>query len=236
MLPLLQRSFDSAESAVSLARSVATNHVAPLSIAVSHGIDLSLLMAPLRALRPTHPGALFRIRRGSAVEIARMLKDGEADLALAASLEESWDRLDCRPLFTESFELAVARSHALASQPRVDLARLARETLLIQSGDECAGELRRKLVAAGAAEPAAHEVESPADLLALLEAGFGVALLPQSFPQSASRPETLRRLPVDGLDLRRTVALYAVAGRRRSPAAAALADLIRGAAPRSRAA
>jgi hypothetical protein len=36
-------------------------------------------------------------------------------------------------------------------------------------------------------------------------------------------------LPIDGLGLRRTVSLYAVAGRARSPAAAALVKLLRAA-------
>jgi hypothetical protein len=59
--------------------------------------------------------------------------------------------------------------------------------------------------------------------LALLESNFGVAISPASGPFS----EKLVRKPVRGLDVVRKITLYGVAGRRRSPAASALLNLLR---------
>ena len=61
------------------------------------------------------------------------------------------------------------------------------------------------------------------DYLVLLEANLGVGLM----PESTVRSNRLTCLPVSGLDLSRTVSVYAVAGRQRSAAASAFIRLLR---------
>ena len=69
-----------------------------------------------------------------------------------------------------------------------------------------------------------HEISSERDLIELLEADIGVAVI----PHTATMPKTLKRRAVDGLDARRTVHLYGVAGRERTPVAAAVMRMLRG--------
>jgi len=57
----------------------------------------------------------------------------------------------------------------------------------------------------------------------MLEADFGIAIV----PSSSSRPPTLVRASIVGLDLRRTIYLYGVAGRERTPVASAAVKLLR---------
>jgi DNA-binding transcriptional LysR family regulator len=66
-------------------------------------------------------------------------------------------------------------------------------------------------------------VLSDQDLLTLIEAGFGVGIMPRSVVVDRK----LLSIEADGLKLRRTVSLYAVAGRERSSAVAALMKLLR---------
>ena len=61
------------------------------------------------------------------------------------------------------------------------------------------------------------------DYVAMIEAGLGVGLMPESAPAS----KRVKRLAIDGLDLNRTLYVYAVAGRQRSAPAAALIKLLR---------
>ena len=68
-----------------------------------------------------------------------------------------------------------------------------------------------------------HETGAESDLIALLEAGVGVAIL----PRSTKAPDTLLRLMVDKLDLNRTVYLYGVAGRQRTAVASTLMKMLR---------
>jgi DNA-binding transcriptional LysR family regulator len=70
-----------------------------------------------------------------------------------------------------------------------------------------------------------HELTSERDLITLLEADLGVAFVPRTAP----RPETLKQAPVSGVELRRTVYLYGVAGRQRTPVASAILKMLRAA-------
>jgi DNA-binding transcriptional LysR family regulator len=71
-----------------------------------------------------------------------------------------------------------------------------------------------------------HKVVTENDLVALLEANLGYALAPQS---SVLHCQNIRLLDLDGLDISRTVSIYAVAGRQRSAAANALIKSLRAA-------
>jgi DNA-binding transcriptional LysR family regulator len=70
-----------------------------------------------------------------------------------------------------------------------------------------------------------YELTSERDLIALLEADLGVTLAPPSI----SRRATLKHVPIQGVELRRTVYLYAVAGRERTPVASAVLKMLRAA-------
>ena len=71
----------------------------------------------------------------------------------------------------------------------------------------------------------AHEVPSEHDLEVFLERGLGVAFAPQSVLFS----DCVKRVLVTGLDLRRTVSLYGVAGRQRTPVANMIMKMLRAA-------
>jgi DNA-binding transcriptional LysR family regulator len=70
-----------------------------------------------------------------------------------------------------------------------------------------------------------HEVSSDQDLLALLESNIGIGFL----PRTVNVPQTLVRVGVKGLELARTVSLYGVAGRQRTPIAATFMKMLRAA-------
>ena len=68
-----------------------------------------------------------------------------------------------------------------------------------------------------------HEVSTDLDLISLLEAGLGVALV----PRSTQSPATLLRIAVTDIDLKRTIHLYGVAGRQRTAVASAMMKMLR---------
>ena len=164
----------------------------------------------------------FRLLRGSSKEIGESLKTGEAELGIAVEIDGEWDRLDSWPLFTESFQLVVNR--AIPCRQGSGRFRGAGEQQLLSRGYcEYAGRLNAALRAANAG--AGHDVSCENDLIKLLEADIGVALM----PRSASTPDTLRRAEVEGLDVKRTVQLYGVAGRERTAVASAVMKMLRSA-------
>ena len=63
------------------------------------------------------------------------------------------------------------------------------------------------------------------DAPALKAADIGIAII----PRSASMPDTLRCAAIEGLDVRRTVQLFGVAGRERTAVASAVTKMLRSA-------
>lgn len=77
--------------------------------------------------------------------------------------------------------------------------------------------------ARGVALTKMHDVVTHHDMAALVQNGLGAAILPRSSPRNANT----RRFPIADLPLTRAVSVYAVAGRQRGTAAAALLNLLR---------
>lgn len=227
MLPLLQQCYDSALTAKSLATKIRKGEVPTLTIAVSRTLDLEHLMRPLGEMHRSFAGLQLKLRRGTGAQIAAMLKNGEVDLAIGGPMGESWDRLETWPMFSEAFDLVVGVDHPLAMRNEIDLdVELIRDArFLIHGASDMAEFEAGCLEAVGLSLDHAHEVDSDRDLEALVIAEFGVAIM----PASAMNSRRVRHLTCSALDLRRTVAIYAVAGRARSREASALLNLVRSA-------
>jgi DNA-binding transcriptional LysR family regulator len=223
MLPLLKQCYESALSARSLASAIKKGEVGSLRLALSQTIDPALVMPHVIELGKLFSGLELKLYRGTSADILAQLKRGEAELALAASLGDEWERLDSWPLFTEDFQLVVHSMHRLANSPTVGIADLKDERIVVKSYCESTPALLETLRGFDIDVGRSHEAGAESDLIALLEAGVGVAFL----PRSAKAPDTLLRLMVDQLELSRTVYLYGVAGRQRTAVAATLMKMLR---------
>jgi DNA-binding transcriptional LysR family regulator len=102
---------------------------------------------------------------------------------------------------------------------------LSTEQLLSRSYCEHTERLNTCFRSRGLDVDHSHGISSERDLIELLEADIGVAVI----PRSVSTPESLKRTNIDGLDIRRTVHLYGVAGRERTAVASAVMRMLRGA-------
>jgi|SRR6476661_5148276 len=107
MYPLLKQCYESALGARSLASAIKSGEVGTLRLGVSRTINPELLTPCLLELKRLFQRLELKLLRGTAGEIVQLLKKGEAELAVAADIDEEWDRLDRWPLFTERFQLLV---------------------------------------------------------------------------------------------------------------------------------
>ena len=218
MRPLMQQCYDTAQGAKSLATSIKRGEVATLKLALSRTVDMTLLIPFLRELMRAMNGLELKFLRGTGAEIAEIMKQGQADLAVSGPLANSWDRLDAWPLFTEKFVLVVNAQNHLAQRGTVELGDLRQQRLLTRTYCEQAEQLAGSLRSYKIGGSHSHEVASERDLMSLLEADMGVAIAPRSIVL----PDSLKRVPIADLDMLRTVHLYAVAGRQRTGPAATL--------------
>ena len=223
MLPMLQQCYDSAASAKALASSLKKGAVAPLSIAMSTAVDLALLVPDLTELVRAFKGLELRFLRGTREQVVEWLKKGDPEVAVGGRIDETWDRLDAWPLFTERLVLAVHKDHPLAGRKSIDSADLAKERLLMRTYCEVSNDFNDFLKSRQLQEVICHKMGAEPDLVTLIEANLGVGML----PESTTKSERISLMTIEGLDLRRTIYLYGVAGRQRSAAASALIRLMR---------
>jgi len=224
MHPLLKQCYESALGVRSLAAAINSGEIGSLKLALSRTINLDLLTPHFAELSRLFKRIEVKLLRGTSPEIVGLLKSGEADLAIAAELE-GWERLDRWALFTEEFGLMLNSKHPLASRSDIDIDALRRERWLRRIYCEHFEQAMSLIQSHDLDVDQGYELTSESDLITLLEADLGIAFA----PRSTSCPETLKLLPVKGLELRRTIYLYGVAGRQRTAAASAVLKMLRAA-------
>jgi DNA-binding transcriptional LysR family regulator len=224
VLPHLQQCFESALGARSLADSIRRKSVGSLTMVFSHSIDLSIVVPRITPLQSQFKQLQLRFLRGTADTITETLKEGGADLAVASTLGEAWERMDRWPLFEEGFVVATGLEHRLARRESVTLQDLSSEHLVMRPYCESLDEMLALLREAGVTTENSDEIASDDDLATLLACDVGVAVVPRSAP----RREGLVHIPIEGLSLSRTVWVYGVAGRQHSAAVAATLRVLRG--------
>jgi DNA-binding transcriptional LysR family regulator len=225
MLPFLQQCYNAAAEARSVATSFKAGEVGALKLALSRTVDLSLLLPFLNEMSRAFSGIEFKFLRGSAQEVIEFMRKGDAELGIAATRSDDWDRLDTWPLFEEPFDLAVASHHPLASRATVQLAELKGQRFLRRIYCEHTNQIGVTLNECSADAGGYHEIASERDLMKLTESGIGISILPKSTAIGAGAV----RLPIEDFTLSRTIFLYGIAGRQRSAIASTLAKLLRAA-------
>ncbi len=225
MIPPLTRCFESAIAAKDLAAKFKKGGSEPLRIAISNSIDLELLQSSLSELVRVFPRLDLQLLRGSAGETAARLKDGNAEVALACPLSDSWERLDSWELFCEGFQLVAHSSHAVFKQNAITLEQLRDVRLVPRRYCEQFEALAKVLAEADVKHEELDIADSDQDLSALLSTNIGASIMPESSRLKSEQ----RAIKIHDLELSRPVVLYAVAGRKRTQAATSFLNLLRSA-------
>jgi DNA-binding transcriptional LysR family regulator len=232
MLPILTRCYESANSARALAAAVKTGQGAALRLALSPTIGLALVLPHICELGRIFDGLTFIVRRGSAAETLKFLRTGDADVAIAAAKDSDSSSLRSWLLFEEGFLLSCSRAHRLANRASVTATDLQAEQFVLPRHSEHAESLVELLTESKVSLGRCHEAYSDDDLMSLVAEGAGVAIVPRSL-RAADRTTSM---PLEGLDLRRTVYAFSVEGRPSTAAASTFTNLLRATDWRARAA
>ena len=139
-------------------------------------------------------------------------------------LGDTWDRLDRWPLFEEPFLLVASHEHRLANRTTVALEDLRDERLVLRPYCDSSSEVLAVFRERGIAVENCDEITSDDDLVAARRHCGG-----RGGPQQPAGPRPSDPHPDRGLEVRRTVCLYGVAGRQRTAATTAILKMLRGA-------
>ncbi|MFG2518663.1 LysR family transcriptional regulator [Streptomyces sp. NPDC048527] len=145
----------------------------------------ALVVPAVRALRTGHPGITVRVREAEASEAYELLSAGDVDLALslAAHAPTARDPKFTRvPLLADPLDVALPAGHPLAGAagaagPR--LADLAGEHWIFGGSGPWSEITRAACEAAGFVPEQAHSAAGWTAILAMVEAGMGIALVPR---------------------------------------------------------
>ncbi|MFF9581574.1 LysR family transcriptional regulator [Streptomyces achromogenes] len=145
---------------------------------------LGLLPPVLRALAERLPRVRVDVTEGEPPDVFTALDTGRLDVVVAVDFAAAPPHTDRRytrtDLLTDVLDLALPADHPLAARDRVPLRELATEAWVVGAAGSCCGAVARAVCAAAGFTPdIRHAVNDWGALLALVEAGAGVALVPR---------------------------------------------------------
>lgn len=148
-----------------------------------------LLQRLLPAFRAQFPGVELRLQEASSIAVLAQLEQGTLDLGLVRTPVMVSTPATLLPLEKEHFIAALPKDHFLAKRSSICLKDLADEAFLMYA-DGAATSLRALVMGAcqhaGFVPRIAQEATQVQTLLALVESGLGVALVPSIMRRYAS--------------------------------------------------
>jgi DNA-binding transcriptional LysR family regulator len=173
-----------AEAGVQAARAVAKGSGAELHVGYAPSLTARILPAALRKFQGELPGARVKLHDLSTEEMLTGLREGRLQIALVVRLTRAMQRgLRFEELMRDAMCLAVGPKHPLAAKRRVALAEIARQPLITYTRKDYpeAHENLWSIFGAIKARPRiVEEHDSVNSLIAAIEAGTGVAVVPHS--------------------------------------------------------
>jgi DNA-binding transcriptional LysR family regulator len=187
-----------ADQLVRAADRVARGEVGSLAIGfVRTAMWTRVLPTALRRFGRRHPDVHVALRPMPSAQQLAALRAGEIDLGIAHASARG-DGVAAARLLTDPFVLAVPRGHPLSRRKRIRPADLDGHSWVALERalhTRLSDGLLAACAAAGVFPSIRYEAAEPVTLLALVEAGVGVALIQRSAARTAPRGIAFRELP-----------------------------------------
>ncbi|MFG2496920.1 LysR family transcriptional regulator [Streptomyces sp. NPDC048441] len=144
----------------------------------------ALVVPAVRALRAAAPGIFVRVRETEAAEAYELLAAGEVDVALSLAVTapaspDADTRFTRESLLADPLDVALPGGHPLAAEEGLRLADLAAEPWIFGGSGPWSDITRAACEGAGFDPEQAHSASGWTAILAMVEAGMGVALVPR---------------------------------------------------------
>lgn len=232
MLPHLQASLAAAEAAKKQAVSFRMRETGQLSVGACSTMSAEMGAPLLAAVAAEIVGLELDLEVEPSERLEERLMAGDLDTAFLTPVDvrdgAGSDRFDFRTFIEEPFVVAFAPGHHLERTQEVTLEALDGEMLVVRVGCAHEAAVAAAMDARGISRIVRHRTADERWLAELVRSGLGCILWPEAIARGRGLP--YRRL-ID-LPLTFRVALTTVAGRRHSPALAALIRQAAGAAAR----
>jgi DNA-binding transcriptional LysR family regulator len=217
-----------AASAVTALRDESAGPVSLIAVGTLAGTNLTPV---LRRFAAGHPGVELSLRTGTSADVSEAVRQGEAAIGLRYLLDPSAD-LVCERIASEPLCVACSADHPLAGKSIASLSSLGAEAWFAfpsayEHRETFADNIFAQFQARGIGSIRWTPVDSLSAQKRLVEAGFGLALLPQSAVDEELRARSLATIHVRDLKAANPVVAVVRKGGYLSPAARSLMDLLR---------
>lgn len=204
LLPFAETAVANLRDAQAAVHAVHAAAAGPVRMALVGTLAGSALTPALRRFTRSHPGVQLHLRTATSHEVSDLVRRAEATIGLRYGTDPDTE-LHCEELFAERMVIVAANDHRLA-HGRHDLTELGPQQWLafpdVPGRPEAAARyVRRTLDAAGVADDRVLRVDSLTAQKRLVEAGFGIALIPQGAIAEEQATGSLAVVDVDGLDV-----------------------------------
>ncbi len=212
------RSQERLEQAAAELRGLAAGTV---RVATFTSVAVHWLPGMLREFQALYPRVEFRLFNGDYHDVDRWLSDGSADVGFVALPTEL--RCPCTPLKEDRLLAVLPKDHPLAALEVCPAAAVAREPFisLLETSDD---DARRALEAAGVTPNVRFTTKDDYAIIAMVEQGLGVSIMPELLLTGREDGVALRPLEPAAS---RTLALAVPAGDAAGPATRRFAEFVR---------
>ncbi len=231
LLPWAERALAALEDARAAVQALSRPDAGPIRLAVVGTLASTRLTAALEVFAAVRPGVDLSLRTAASAEVSELVRRGEAHLGLRYHADRSAD-LAYERVGEEPLVVACPPEHARAGGRVRRLAELRGERWLAFADvparrEYAAAHIFALFLARGLGEVAWTAVDSLTAQKRLVEAGFGLALMPQSSLEEERRAGSLDVITVGDLDAVQEVVAVTRRGGYLSAAARRLLDGLR---------
>ena len=230
LMPHAERALAAVRDAADAMQTLRSGDSGPVEIAAVGTLASADLTATLKRFAADYPKVSLNLRTATSNQVSDLVRRGEVTIGLRYFDDPSPD-LVCRSLAPEALVVVCAPEHPLAGSQIASLRDLKDEPWLgfpppEGRGERWSGMLLAQFLTRGVAEVPFTVVDSLTGQKRLVEAGFGLALMPVSAVAEERAAASLAVIAVADLAVSNPVSLVTRRGGYVSPAAQALIEAL----------
>ncbi len=180
-----------------MAQSAAQGTSGRLRIGFVGSAIYGLLQKLVYPFRTQHPGVELVLRESTSIRILQMLEEGELDVGLVRTPLIQSTKVRLLMLEHDEFIVALPCGNPLGNKPALSLSDLRQEPFIMYSATEASGFRSAAMLAcqrAGFYPQVTQEASQIQTLLALVEIGLGIALVPSVMQRFVSKKIVYRAM------------------------------------------
>jgi DNA-binding transcriptional LysR family regulator len=187
-----------------------------VSLGFLHTLGYSYIPDLIKGFIRKYPGIKFQLHQNNTPALVSQLTSGEVDFCILASINDI-PRIEWTHLWSQELYVIVPAGHHLANDEEINLEQIADESLIsFKEGYGIRKIIDDSLKKAGINPTVTFEGEEVRTVIGLVEAGLGVALIPDI--KGIDRKK-ISMLHIKSPEVKREIGIAGISGQYLSPAA-----------------